>query len=812
MDQSVSRLHKFDQEVLPHPEMRHPMLQEDTIDAKLSKEDDGSDTYKEELRILKSAISIYNYFTFSIQDSNEAESKLWELTFTFIQTVRFKLLHHVNTGVKIHAIKCLQVIVLLLSKSSQKDLSLGLIRPNHRILNTQVLEKEGQAILEDMLTQLNSTTESVLTATINCLVVTVKRRHQFLKVVMPRLTAWRKTRDQNDSPVLLRNVEKVIKLAFIALIRTESLAAYRNDLMQGFASVGGNLAMFQNNRRDESRRQKRQVHHEEERRIEKKAKLEPYTPMIPPANAPNILANYDITQIPVSAIVNLCMTVLQTVPLEVMTERVAMLPREGVTLAVTRPGFVRSTTPPYPPPPDQPETIHHPRIKREEVKEEIDSDEEMVDVPPLPQSVKIEPIKEEKKPKVEVLASAEERASQALKMQPYELVTSKVDTFNDTEKRELLKMTFERMLKAEHAFKSNLTYKDANSKQVWCTLISKLVTRGINHNNNKSLTKEIKDMLLNFIVESPSSRNELAIAWFKEEYSIEEQDYFTWLHQLLEKTIPTLDAKDRTLTKFLLDAPALDARCVELVKENLHQVPERFVTSISTLRSLVMNKPAVRYDALQVLLDLCVHPNDKMRRTSIVAVKKWNMMDEQEDIDARVETYSIEALQTLKSLSKEKIEAMEVDETNNAAEEDDEAANAPEKEEEEEKANTIEKEVVRHAELYFVLCTKKPSLLKELFSVYIESSEDVQSCIRLHIVNMVKSIGMKSPDLISILRECPEGSGTLVTRILAILCESKPPTRDIISTLEQLSTDQSVDMEQLEPILSGHSLNHSLKK
>lgn len=95
--------------------------------------------------------------------------------------------------------------------------------------------------------------------------------------------------------------------------------------MQGFASIGGNLAMFQNNRRDESRRQKRQVHHEEERRIEKKAKLEPYTPMIPPANAPNILANYDITQIPVSAIVNLCMTVLQTVPLEVMTERVAMV-------------------------------------------------------------------------------------------------------------------------------------------------------------------------------------------------------------------------------------------------------------------------------------------------------------------------------------------------------------------------------------------------------------------------------------------------------------------------------------------------------
>lgn len=50
---------------------------------------------------------------------NEAESKLWEMTHSFIQTVRYKLLNHVNSGVKIHAIKCLQVIIFLLSKSSQ---------------------------------------------------------------------------------------------------------------------------------------------------------------------------------------------------------------------------------------------------------------------------------------------------------------------------------------------------------------------------------------------------------------------------------------------------------------------------------------------------------------------------------------------------------------------------------------------------------------------------------------------------------------------------------------------------------------------
>lgn len=80
--------------------------------------------------------------------------------------------------------------------------------------------------------------------------------------------------------------------------------------------------MFQ---QKETRRQKR-LAVQEETATQKKARLsEPYTPVIPSASSPHLLANYDITQIPPAAIVHLCMTVLQTVPLEVMTERVAMV-------------------------------------------------------------------------------------------------------------------------------------------------------------------------------------------------------------------------------------------------------------------------------------------------------------------------------------------------------------------------------------------------------------------------------------------------------------------------------------------------------
>jgi symplekin len=60
---------------------------------------------------------------------------------------------------------------------------------------------------------------SVLTATISCLTVIVKKRPQYLKSVMNAFKSWRKTKTKDDSPVMLRNVEKALKLAFVSLIR-----------------------------------------------------------------------------------------------------------------------------------------------------------------------------------------------------------------------------------------------------------------------------------------------------------------------------------------------------------------------------------------------------------------------------------------------------------------------------------------------------------------------------------------------------------------------------------------------------------------
>jgi hypothetical protein len=281
-------------------------------------------------------------------------------------------------------------------------------------------------------------------------------------------------------------------------------------MITAFGSIGGNVAMFQPRQRQKRIAPQQQY----DLNREKRTRTAEYTPIVPAANAPNILANYDITQIPLASLVSLCMTVLQTVPLAVMTERVPLLPAEGVTLAVTRNGFVRSTTPPYPPPPDQPQYNTNPRFEYEfKVKlEPQESDDEEIETPPLvaKRFKKEDEIREteEDKPKVQVLASVEERASQALKMQPYELATE-VALTND-EKKTLLKMSIQRILDAEKVFQSQHLLSNENArksiaegssatavapavtpsavptgppKNVWLLLVSKLITRGINHKN-----------------------------------------------------------------------------------------------------------------------------------------------------------------------------------------------------------------------------------------------------------------------------------------------------------------------------------------
>ncbi|KAI8393729.1 Symplekin tight junction protein C terminal-domain-containing protein [Radiomyces spectabilis] len=856
-DQQLAQLQEFDQEVLAHPTSAQVYATNAFLDALTEVINTGLAKADEDvhLRTLKDAIRAFATVLphiFKTVCQNEAETRMWQTTTDLITIVREQLFDHPNTGVKINATKCLQVLIVIQSRSERtsvhdkNDVSLSLIRPDHRLLNVKELEQKGQEMFNMLVDRLkaNDGSEPVLTATVQSLVPLAKKRTQLTPPIMETFVAWSKTVAPRCSPIIARNVDKAIKLAFVAMIRSEPLASYRTELIQAFGSVGGNTAMFQSRQarlqeREQRERERREGSQEETKRKralatvdggqEKKSRVAETTAAAP-SNA-NILANFDVTTLPLPMVVDICLAVFHSVSMETLVQNKDSLVSSSGQSASQVPEPVEpmeSTTPTTTPPPMP--TSTDPLIKQEDT---LMADTKLLTV-------------DEKDTKRVPLASVQERASQALKMQPYELAAPSSLSYED--QRMMLKSTIQRIFESETMLQQQIPKAVTEqvggrpiewrtpAKTVWLLLVAKLLTRGTvmpangtessgqeedtdmtsaaeeQHQENDA--DELKQMLLDFIISDFQQRHGLALDWLYEEFQCDtlykkgdphyKASYFKWLHRLLEAAIAKLDIKDKSLNRVLASAPALDQKVIDILRQHMEEEPSHFVWCVATLRDIIQQRPPVRDPCLDVLLNLCISADVKTRSTSIVAVKKW--VPDHPVIARKVEQYAIESLQELKTA-----QLKEVQEAPQDTGEDSTMTEAPE----EEAQGWTEQDVVRHAELYFALCVKKHELLHQLFDVYIHASDRIQRLIRLHIFNLIKSVGMQSPIIINLVKEFPPGAETLVIRILVILCDTVRPTPELVSAVKSVYQERRLDAKFLIPIISGLSkedIRHNLPR
>lgn len=75
---------------------------------------------------------------------NEAETRLWSLCQSLMTLVETKLLENGNAGIQINTIKCLQVLVLLLSKSTLVSFLYPCLREKKKSINTSKKTVEGR--------------------------------------------------------------------------------------------------------------------------------------------------------------------------------------------------------------------------------------------------------------------------------------------------------------------------------------------------------------------------------------------------------------------------------------------------------------------------------------------------------------------------------------------------------------------------------------------------------------------------------------------------------------------------------------------
>jgi symplekin len=167
-----------------------------------------------------------------------------------------------------------------------------------------------------------------------------------------------------------------------------------------------------------------------------------------------------------------------------------------------------------------------------------------------------------------------------------------------------------------------------NDREAWITLITRLASRapaGLEVSGTtkaeiessgaqqRTISDTIREALYLYIVEDFRRRIDVAVAWLCEEwYSDRIQSrldanacfhYDKWALRILDGIVPYLDARDKFLTRFLSEIPALNMEMFERVK-GLCRDPAMINLALTSLLYLVMMRPPAREMALDTVEDV----------------------------------------------------------------------------------------------------------------------------------------------------------------------------------------------------------------
>jgi symplekin len=370
-------------------------------------------------------------------------------------------------------------------------------------------------------------------------------------------------------------------------------------------------------------------------------------------------------------------------------------------------------------------------------------------------------------------------------------------------------------------------------------LITRLLTRGRVKEATTQLETvlQAKESLVSHILDDFKERMDLALLWLNEEYLkkewkdyvvVDQDSYEIWFHKLLhglreprnEMGELALDPKDRAFSRFLIEAPEITDEAIGVIESYCNE-EERMPLGISTLRDLVLYRPAVRDVCLNIMLFLCLHKDKTTRATSIVTVKKFYR--EHPTLGPKVEAFALETIKKLQgppeietqeetAVENDKEEGPEVDKMEPAKGEgepvaaEDTAQRQEAKETEEPKQPTWkETDIIRHLELYFSLCSKHQEFLDEIFKLFPTFSEEVQRVVRVHIGGLIKALSSQPAKLLGLIKSFPEGTDALILRIIVIMATKEPIPAELIEAVKELYRTKDLDGRYVIPILMGLS-------
>ncbi|KAK7061099.1 hypothetical protein VNI00_000835 [Paramarasmius palmivorus] len=359
---------------------------------------------------------------------------------------------------------------------------------------------------------------------------------------------------------------------------------------------------------------------------------------------------------------------------------------------------------------------------------------------------------------------------------------------------------------------------------------------------------QLRQILCDYVMQDFSSRVQLATLWLNEEwYNDQTQqsrnpkwraNYDAWLNQIVSAYQANLDGKDRTFSRFLMDIPSVPADILDLLRDLCveYESPEKLQVGFYTLRSFVTQRPAIRAEALNVLLELTTHPEKKTRGAAINTVKLW--VPQSQPMDTMIRTArllssrpepQIQLLQQLMLMERKR--SMEIPEewmsmtpdhdanptTQDEAKEVEEGEGCrgrptPSRSTGGSDPDTLstgeielpaqKSQVLQHVELLFALSVKVPEFLDELFAAYGQMDETVQEAIQELITALIRSLGSSHSKLLTLMRNCPPGAEPLALRVLTIFTENGRPSPQLVALVKALLNERDLDARFLIPVIA----------
>ena len=311
-------------------------------------------------------------------------------------------------------------------------------------------------------------------------------------------------------------------------------------------------------------------------------------------------------------------------------------------------------------------------------------------------------------------------------------------------------------------------------------------------------------------------RSKFATVWLNEEWYNgklgQVSHYSTNLDAVVASYLPKVDSKDKALGAFLSTLPEINIPTIEIL-EGLCLDVERSIVGFLALRAFAESRPPIRRQSLDILLQLCTHPELKLRVMAISTVKRWvpgSPMSEEvigygvNVLERLTTAKTVEITDGSEDVKMEHSEETRVETNTNTTTGTVAAAETESKPETSSVQSRFLAEVTpdtvrQHVELIFALSRRQQDLLDHIFKAYTRMIPEIQDALESLLTPLIQSLGA-TPKLLDLLRHFPPGAEKLALRILSIL-SSAGASPVLVNVVKGLMGERDLDPKFVIPII-----------